>query len=107
LNDLIDGLSQSDAGLTHFSLAEVVAPCLEMIIFNLSVLEGEVPGSMLACEVMTVRMLVSSSVRAGIRHLGVEIMVVAWYAAPSGGLCGAEEVWGFTMGGDVVVPRAI
>jgi hypothetical protein len=78
-----------------------------VIVFDLSVLEGEVPGRALTCEVVAVGMLASSSIRTGVRHLGVEVAVVAWYAAPSGGLGRTEEMRGLTVGGDVVEPGAI
>ena len=102
-----DGLSHGNACPTHFSLAEVVAPCLKVIVLDLSIFEGEVPGRSLACEVMAVGMFVSSPVRTGVRHLGMEVAVVAWYAAPSGGSGRTEEMRGLTMGGDVVEPGAV
>jgi hypothetical protein len=37
----------------------------------------------------------------------VEVTVVAWHAAPSGGLHRAEEMWGLTVGGNVIVPGAV
>jgi hypothetical protein len=56
---------------------------------------------------MTVGMFVSSSVRTGVRHLVVEISVMTRHVTPSGGLCGAEEMRGLAVGGDVVEPQAI
>jgi hypothetical protein len=47
LDDLLDGLSQDDTGVTHFSLAEIIAPCTEVIVFDLSILEGELPSCLL------------------------------------------------------------
>jgi hypothetical protein len=64
LNNLVDGLSQSNAGSTHFPFTEIIAPCFEMVIFRLSVLEGEVPSSALAREVMTVCMFAPPSIGA-------------------------------------------
>jgi hypothetical protein len=56
---------------------------------------------------MTIGVFASPSIRTGVQHLVVEIMVVTRYAAPSRGLHGAEEVRGLAVGGDVVEPRAV
>ena len=56
---------------------------------------------------MAIGMLTSSSIRAGVGHLGVEVSVVAGYAAPTGGPGGAEMMGGLAMGGEVVEPRAV
>jgi hypothetical protein len=78
-----------------------------MVILDLSVFERELPSRSLAHEIVAVGMLSSSSIRTGVRHLGVEVAVVTWYAAPSGGSGGTEEVGSLTMSGDVVEPGAI
>jgi hypothetical protein len=107
LYDLFDGLSQDDAGTTHFSLAEVVAPCFEVVVLDLSILKGELPSCSLAGEVVAVGMFASSPIGTGVRHLIGEISVVAGHVAPPGGSGRAKVVGCFAMGGDVIEPGAI
>jgi hypothetical protein len=78
-----------------------------VVVFDLSVLERELPSRSLAREVTAVGVFVSSSIRTGVWHLVVEITVVMRYVAPTGGLHRTEEMRGLTMGGDVVEPRAV
>jgi hypothetical protein len=106
-DDLGDGLPHGDAGLTHFSLAEVVTPCLEMVVLDLSVFEGELPSRSLACEVVAVGVFAPSPIGAHVRHLIDKISVVAGHVTPAGGLGGAKEVRRLTMGGKVVEPGTI
>jgi hypothetical protein len=78
-----------------------------MIVLDLPVLEGDVPGCALVCEVVAIGVLAPSSVGTGVRHLVVEVAVVAGYAAPPRGSSGAEEMGVLTVGGEVVKPRAV
>jgi hypothetical protein len=48
-DNLGDSLPHSDACPAHLSLAEVVAPCCEMVVLDLPILKGEVPRCVLAC----------------------------------------------------------
>jgi hypothetical protein len=106
-DDLGDGLSHGNTGLTHLPLTEVIAPCFEVVVLGLSVLEREVPHCMLACEIMAICMFALPSIGTSVRHLIVEVAVMTGYAAPSGGSGGAEEMGGFAVGGNMVEPRAI
>jgi hypothetical protein len=85
LHNLLDGLPQDNAGTTHFSLTKVVASCLEVIVLDLSVFKGELPGGTLTHEVMAVGVFAPSSIRTGIWHLVIEISVVAGHMAPPRG----------------------
>jgi hypothetical protein len=107
LYNLFDGLPQDYASTTHFSFAEVVASRLEMIILDLSVFEGELPGSALTREVVAVGVFVLSSIGTGVQHLVVEVLVVAGHAAPSRGSSRTEVMGCFAVGGNVVEPGAI
>jgi hypothetical protein len=78
-----------------------------MVVFNLSIFEGELPGSVLTCEVMAVGMFAPPSIRTGIQHLSGEVAVVAGHAAPSRGSGQAEMMGCLAMGGEVVEPRAV
>jgi hypothetical protein len=61
----------------------------------------------LAGEVMAISMAAASSVRAGVRHLVPEEAMVAGNSAPARGRDRAKMVGCLTMGGKVVIPRAI
>jgi hypothetical protein len=78
-----------------------------VVVLDLPLLEREVPGRMLACEVVAIGMLASSSIRAGVRHLGVKVAMVAWYVTPSRGAGRTEEMRGLTVGGNVIEPGAV
>ncbi|KAF8460988.1 hypothetical protein DFH94DRAFT_687113 [Russula ochroleuca] len=78
-----------------------------MIVFYLSIFEGELPGCALTCEVMAIGMLVPTSIRTGIRHLSGEVAVVAGHAAPPGSSGRAEVMGCFAMGRDMVEPWAV
>jgi hypothetical protein len=85
LRHLFNDLPQDDAGTTHFSFAKVVASDFEVVVLDLLVFEGELPGCVLMHEVMAIGMFAPSSIRTGIWHLVIEISVVAGHAAPPGG----------------------
>jgi hypothetical protein len=107
LHDLFDGVPQADAGATQLSLAEIVASRFEMVIFDLTILEGELPSRLLACKIMAVGMLMLSSIGAGVWHLIGEVSVVAGHAAPSGSASRAKVVGRFAVSGDMVEPGAV
>jgi hypothetical protein len=107
LHDLFDGVPQADARAAQLSFAEIVASCLEVVILGLTIFEGELPGSALACEVMAVGMLTPPSVGTGVRHLIGEVSVMAGHAAPSGSVSRAKMMGRFAMGGDMIEPGAI
>jgi hypothetical protein len=107
LHNLFNGLPQDDTGAIHFSFTEVVAPGLEVVVLDLSILEGELPSCSLAHEVMAIGVFASSPIGTGVRHLIGEISVVAGHAAPPGGSSGAKVMGCFAMGGDVIEPWAI
>jgi hypothetical protein len=100
-------MPQADACTTQLSFAEIVASRLEMVIFGLTIFEGELPGSLLACKIMAIGMLTPSSVGAGVRHLIGEVSVVAGHAAPSGSASRAKVMGRFAMGGDMIEPGAV
>jgi hypothetical protein len=56
---------------------------------------------------MAVGVLASSPVRTSVRHLIVEVSMVAGHVAPPGSLSRAEMVRRFTMGGEMVEPGAV
>jgi hypothetical protein len=106
-NNLGDGLSHGDASLTHLSFAEIVTPCLEVIVLDLLIFEGELPSCSLMHKVMAVGVLAPSSIGTSVWHLHGEVSVVAGHAAPPGSASRAEMVRRLTMGGDMVEPGAV
>jgi hypothetical protein len=82
-DDLGDRLAHGNSRATEFSLAEVVASRVVMVVFYLALLQGEVASVALAGEVMAVSMVAATSVGTSIRHLVPEEAVVAGNAAPS------------------------
>jgi hypothetical protein len=107
LHNLLDGLPQDNAGATHFSLAEVIASCLEVIVLDLSVFEGELPSGTLMCKVMAVGVFVPSSIRTGVWHLVVEVSVVAGHVAPPRSLGRAKMMGRLAVGGEMIEPWAV
>jgi hypothetical protein len=93
--------------MTQFSLAEIIASCFEMVIFDLTILEGELPSCLLACKIVAVGMLMPSSIGAGVWHLVGEVSVVVGHTAPSGSASQAKVVGCFAVSGDMVEPGAV
>jgi hypothetical protein len=107
LHDLLDSLPQDNTSTTQLSFAEVVASGFKVVILDLPVFEGELPGGTLACEIMAIGMFASSSIRTSVGHLVIEVSVVAGHAAPPGG-SGRTEVMGrLAVSGEVIEPQAI
>jgi hypothetical protein len=107
LHDLFDGVPQDDAGTTQFSLAEIVASCFEMVVFDLTILKGELPSCSLARKIVAVGVLTPSSIGAGVWHLVGEVSVVVGHAAPSGSASRTKVVGRFAVSGDMVEPGAV
>jgi hypothetical protein len=106
-DNLGDSLPHSDACPAHLSLAEVVAPCFEMIVLDLLIFKQKLPGCSLVCEIVAIGMFAPSSIRTGVRHLVGEVSVVAGHTAPPGSSSRAEMVRCLTMGGEMVEPGAV
>jgi hypothetical protein len=107
LHDLLDGLPQDDARTAQLSFAEIVASGLEVVILDLPVFKGELPGGTLLHEVMAIGMFAPSSVGTSVRHLVVKIAVVAGHAAPSGSSGGAKVMGRLTVCGEMIEPRTV
>ena len=78
-----DCLVHGNPRTAEFSLTEVVASRVIVIVFYLPLFQHEVAGMALAGEVMTVGMAAAASIRAGVWHLVSEETVVAGHLAPA------------------------
>jgi hypothetical protein len=78
-----------------------------VLILYLPLFQCEVAGVALAGEVVTVGMTAAASIGAGVWHLASEEAVMTGNSAPARCRDRTEVVGRFTVGGKVVVPRAI
>jgi hypothetical protein len=82
-DDLGDCLAHGNSCATELPFAKVIASCVVVVIFYLTLLQSEVAGMALAGEVMAIGMVVAASIRAGVRHLIPEEAMMAGNSAPA------------------------
>jgi hypothetical protein len=104
-DDLGDCLAHGDSCATELPFAEVVAPCVVVVVFDLAFFQSEVAGVALAGEIMAIGMAAAASVGAGVRHLIPEETVMARDSTPAQCRDRAEVVGRFTVSGEVVIPH--
>jgi hypothetical protein len=100
-------LAHGYACCAELALAEVIASRIVVVILDLLLFEGEIAGMALVGEIMPIGVAAASSIRTGVWHVVAEESVMAGYSTPAQGRNGTQVMGVLTMGGQMVVLRAI